>query len=226
MVGQTGHHLLWISIAGIRHGKPEDFKHNYLAPLMTGFHVPMMELPLRNTKEVLKLAGLDSNNANKTALVTGATSNPSYTLPLNLMSGLQCQQITAKNQKGRLNVAELSKAVEAGCHVMMQRTAGSGFPVLLVYTSSLEISTVVTAVQRVVEALLYTYMGRENNEATEAEVEDWLKKWKRGKEKRALVTDEVISRGWEGSAVLAIGSKETENLVMRTCGFCFLIKIE
>ena len=130
---------------------------------------------------------------------------------------------------GRLDVAELSKAVEAGCHVMMQRTAGTGFPVLLVYTSFLEISTVKAAVQRVVEALLYTsfpYMGRENNEATEAEVEDWLKNWKRGKEKRALVTDEVISRGWEGSAVMAIGSKETENLVMRTCGFCFLIKIE
>ena len=96
------------------------------------------------------------------------------------------------------------------------------------FTSFLEISTVVTTVQRVFEALLYTsfpYMGRENNEATEAEVEDWLKNWKRGKEKRALVTDEVISRGWEGSAVMAIGSKETENLVMRTCGFCFLIKI-
>merc|ERR1719322_935198 len=93
MVGQPGHYLLWISIAGIAFGQPEHFKHNYLEPLMTGFHVPMMEFPLRNTKEVIKLAGLDSNNANKTALVAGITTNPSYSLPPQFMSGAQCQQI-------------------------------------------------------------------------------------------------------------------------------------
>ena len=44
--------------------------------------------------------------------------------------------------------------------------------------------------QRVVgPALLFTCNGREKNEATSAEVEDWLRKWKRGKERRALVTD-------------------------------------
>ena len=36
MVGQPGRPLLWISIAGISLGKPEHFKHNYLAPLMPG----------------------------------------------------------------------------------------------------------------------------------------------------------------------------------------------
>ena len=89
MVGQPGHYLLWISIAGIDHGKPEHFKHNYLEPLMSGFHVPVMEFPLRNTKEVIKLAGLDSINANKTAAVVGAWTNPSYTLPPHMMSGVQ-----------------------------------------------------------------------------------------------------------------------------------------
>ena len=76
MVGQPGHCLLWISIAGIDSGKPEHFKHNYLVSLMTGFHVPVMEFPLRNTKEVIKLAGLDSNNANKTAYVAGFLKIP------------------------------------------------------------------------------------------------------------------------------------------------------
>ena len=64
---------------------------------------------------------------------------------------------------------------------------------------------------------------------TEGEVEDWvrnLRKWKRGEERRALVTDDFISRGWEAFAVWAIGGYNTEKLVMRTCGFCFLIKIE
>ena len=78
MAVQPGQYMLWISIAGIFRGKPEHFKHNYLAPLMPGFHVPVMEFPLRNTKEVIKLAGLGSNKANKKALVTLIiTTNPS-----------------------------------------------------------------------------------------------------------------------------------------------------
>ena len=86
--------LLWISIAGISFGKPEHFKYNYLAPLMPGFHMPAMEIPLRNTTEVLKLAGLDSKDANKTVTVTGyMKTNPSYSLPPNLMAGVECRQI-------------------------------------------------------------------------------------------------------------------------------------
>ena len=83
------------------------------------------------------------------------------------------------------------------------------------------------AVQRVVgAALLYTHNGRGKNEATSAEVENWLRRWKRGEERRALVADQNISRGWEAPAVIAIGDYRTENLVMRTCGFCLLIDIE
>ena len=111
--------------------------------------------------------------------------------------------------------------------MMMQRMAGCGFPVLLENDASLSTPTVVATVQRVVgPALLYTYMGTEKNEATSAEVENWLKRWKRGEERRALVTDENISRSWEAPAVMVIGIDSTENLVMRTCGFCFMIKIE
>ena len=85
----------------------------------------------------------------------------------------------------------------------------------------------VAVVQRVVgPALLYTSNGREKNEATSAEVADWVRRWERKEKRRTLVTDEFISRGWEAPAVMVIGEKETENLVMRTCGFCFLIKIE
>ena len=108
---------------------------------------------------------------------------------------------------------------------MLVRTGGKGFPVLVQFRS--ELSSVVAAVQRVVgAALLYTYDGREKNEATEAEVEEWVRRWKRGEEKRALVTDVEISRGWEARELVATGSSSTENLVMRTCGFCLLVKIE
>ena len=79
--------------------------------------------------------------------------------------------------------------------------------------------------QRVVgPAQLYTNNGSEKNEATSAEVENWVKKWKRKEERRALVTDQEISRGWEAPAVMVIGEQRgSENLVMRTCGFCFLV---
>ena len=81
--------------------------------------------------------------------------------------------------------------------------------------------------QRVVgPALLYTNDGSEKNEATSAEVENWVKKLKRKEERRALLTDELISRGWEAPAVMVVAGYDTENLVMRTCGFCLMIKIE
>ena len=40
------------------------------------------------------------------------------------------------------------------------------------------------------------------------------------------ITDNYISRGWQAKEVLLIGYGATENLVMRTWGFCFFIKIE
>ena len=199
---------------------------------MPGFHLPKMEFPLRNTKEVIELAGLPAcpqncpqncyQNAKKTSLVAGVEANLCYSMPTGLMSGVKCQEIKVK----KFSDAELSKAVETGCQVMLQRTAGSGFPILL-RNYHLSTSSVKAAVQRVVgAALLYTNDGSEQNEAKESEVEEWLEKWKRGEERRALVTDDHSSRGWEAPAVMVIGEYQTENLVMRTCGLCFMIKIE
>ena len=144
MAGQPGRPRLWISIAGIYKGLPEHFKHNYLAPLMPGFHMPVMEIPLRNTTEVIKLAGLDSKDANKTAGVYNMTTNPSYSLPPHLMSGIQCRQIKVKD-----DYAEIKRAVEEACKEMLERTGGKGFPILLddLNTSP---SSVLVAVKRVV----------------------------------------------------------------------------
>ena len=227
MAGQPGHYLLWFSIAGIAQGQPRHFKCKYLAPLMLGFYLPVMEFPLRNTKEVIKLAGLDFKDANRTATVTNAAmrTNPSYSLPLNLVSGVQCQQVKLKSN---YTITELSKAIEDACTVMLQRTAGRGFPVI-VDSPTVTTTSVMAAVQRVVgTALLYNCSHKDKNEATEAKVEEWLRRWKETEreERRALVTDHWASRGWEASSVLAIGRYQIENLVMRTCGFCFLIKIE
>ena len=211
------------SIAGMKNGKPEHFKHKHLAPLMPGFDMLVMEIPLRNTSEVIKLARLDSRDVNKTAWVTSTMkTNPSYSLPPHLMSGIQCRQIKVKKDDD----AALERAVEEACKEMLERTGGKGFPVLV--NSSSKSPSVVAAVRKVVgTALLYTHNGSEKNEATEAELEEWVRRWKRGEETRVLVTDEEISRGWEAKELVVIGeSVGTENLVMRACGFCFLVKIE
>ena len=121
--------------------------------------------------------------------------------------------------------AALERAVEEACTEILERTGGKGFPVLV--GSHSKQSIVVAAVQRVVgAALLYTKDGREKNEATEAEIEEWARRWKRGEETRALVTDEYLSRGWECKETLVVSDSHIENLVMRTCGFCFLVKVE
>ena len=138
------------------------------------------------------------------------------------MSSIECQEMNVNMNDD----TELQGALEHACEVMLERTAGNGFPVLVDSNATCEMSTVLAAVQRVVgAALLYTDWGGQG-EATEAEVEEWVRRWKRGEERRALVTDEHISRGWEAPAVMVIGEQRTENLVMRTCGFCCLIKIK
>ena len=56
---QTDDPLLWIACAGIDCGKAEHFTWAYLNTLLPPvFHLPQMEVPLRNTKQVLELAEL------------------------------------------------------------------------------------------------------------------------------------------------------------------------
>ena len=51
-------------MAGVMWGGPEHLKRSYLTPLMSGFHVPDMKIPLRNTMGVLKLAKMDREDLN------------------------------------------------------------------------------------------------------------------------------------------------------------------
>ena len=70
------------------------------------------------------------------------------------------------------------------------------------------------------------YRG-EHEGCSEAEVEEWLRRRRSGKEeKRCLIADELVSRGWEASHVMVVNlyGSTMENLVMRTIGFCALVK--
>ena len=113
---------------------------------MPGFHMSVMKIPLRNTTEVIKLAVFDSTDV-------------WHPVPAD-----QCEED---------DDAGLERAVEEVCKVILVRTGGKGLHVL----PPCNISSVMAAVQRVVgAALLYTWGGKQKNEATEAEVEEWVRR--------------------------------------------------
>ena len=104
---------------------------------------------------------------------------------------------------------------------------GKRFPVLVDSPFKPPVPSVVAVVHKVVgAAIFYTYHGQGGRKVSE--VEEWVRRWKRGLETRALITDKYVSRGWEAKELLVVieGQLQLENLVMRTYGFCFLIRID
>ena len=75
-----------------------------------------------------------------------------------------------------------------------------------------------------VKTLVYHRYSKESS--SDKEVDEWLGRRKMGEEKRLLLTDSWVSRGWEAShtLVVALDGVGLENLVMRTVGYCALIK--
>merc|ERR1719336_1904120 len=57
---------LWIACAGIEHGEAEHFERSHLTSILPpAFHLPEMDVPLRNTKQTIALAGLEGNKGVK-----------------------------------------------------------------------------------------------------------------------------------------------------------------
>ena len=76
-------------------------------------------------------------------------------------------------------------------------------------------------------ATALVYHCRSNESCSDAEVEEWLMRRRSGEEKRCLIADNVVSRGWEASHVMVVDlgyGAPMENLVMTTIGFCALVK--
>ena len=81
--------------------------------------------------------------------------------------------------------------------------------------------------------LLVYHKALPKESCSEVEVEEWIRKRGSGEEERVLFADEEVSRGWECSHVLVVdfsggsglgGGAGMENLVMRTVGYCALVK--
>ena len=104
------------------------------------------------------------------------------------------------------------------------RTGGAGFPLLCCGFAS-TISVVKRGVER---AGLMTIVYRRDSigSCSEVEVGEWLRRRSRGEEQRILIADQHVSRGWEASHVLVVYLRGSgmENVVMRTLGYCALVK--
>merc|ERR1719204_18061 len=79
---------LWIACAGIDHGEAEHFERSYLTSILPpAFHLPEMDVPLRNTKQTLAMAGLEGNKSVKKLDYRSSTiTNPVYRIPEHLMA--------------------------------------------------------------------------------------------------------------------------------------------
>ena len=218
MLAQPGHPLLWLTLAGIDQGKPEHFALAYLAPLLAGFYLPGLEVPLRNTRGVFDLAGLAGSTG--TAHVTGMRSNPVYRMVDHLMPGVKCREFPVKDWKDR---AEVEARVEEASREVMARTGGGAFPVI--FTDTYDDKAwpwVAAAVGRATGRRVLSYRWG-HQEASEGEVEAWLQ----GTRHSCLVTDRYMTRGWETPHLLVIslhGLDSYRNCVMRTIGYCALVR--
>ena len=158
MEAQTGKPQLWIACAGIDHGKTEHFKRTYLTSVLPPvFHLPEMDVPLRNTKQVLAMAELESNEDVKALGDVGGVAptktNPVYRLPEQLMAGVKGKQFLVNN---RDDSDELESVVETACKEVLGRTGGAGFPVLCDTIGDLRIRSVRRGVERAsATALVY-----------------------------------------------------------------------
>jgi len=124
---------------------------------------------------------------------------------------------------------ELARVVKEATMEVFRRTGGAGFPLLCVNNPS---GTTVSVVKRGVEragatALVY-HKDLPKESCSEVEVEEWIRKRRSGEEERVLIADMNVSRGWECSHVLVVDLRGygygLENLVMRTVGYCALVK--
>jgi len=216
---------LWIACAGIKEGETEHFERSYLTSVLPPvFHLPLMDIPLRNTKQTLAMAGLEGNTEVKGLNNWGssANTNPVYTIPALLIDGVQGKEFLVNNTDDEEEVASV---VEAACKEVLQRTGGAGFPLLYDVHSYSKISIVKRGVERAGAKALF-YHEYSNESCSEGEVEEWFRRRRSGEEEKILILDQNVIRGWEASHLLVVSlfRDGLENLVMRAVGYCCIVK--
>lgn len=137
------------------------------------------------------------------------------------MAGVEGKEFLVNNKDDEEEVADV---VKKACEMVFGMTGGAGFPLLCARNTTMD------GVKRGVErtsARALVYLGESEESCNEEEVEEWLRKMRNKEEERVLIVDDEVSRGWETSHILVVdldNQAGSENLVMRTVGYCPLVK--
>ena len=99
------------------------------------------------------------------------------------------------------------------------------FSVLIIMVHQQQLA-VKRGVERAGATALVYHRDLRKESCSEVEVEEWIRKRRSGEEERVLIADDDVSRGWESSHVLVVDfiGSGLENLVMRTAGYCAVVK--
>merc|ERR1712004_466892 len=95
--------------------------------LPPAFHLPEMDVPLRNTKQTLALAGLEGNKGVKDLDGRLINTNPVYKVPEHLMEGVEGKEFLVNNRDDK---EEVERVVAKATKEVLRRTGGAGFPLL------------------------------------------------------------------------------------------------
>ena len=191
--------------------------------LPPAFHLPEMDVLIRNTKQIA-MAGLEGNKGIKGLANVGEpiNTNPVYKIPDQLLEGVEGKEFLLNNTH---DDEEVARVIEEATEEVLRRTGGAGFPLLCVGRGSI-LSAVKRGLERAGATALVYHKDLPKESCSEVEVEEWIRKRRSGEEERVLIADQDVSRGWECSHVLVVdlGGPGLENLVMRTVGYCALVR--
>ena len=232
----NGGGMLWISVAG---SDSDDIisATSTIESTFSMFHLPVISIPLRSTKEVLKMAGIDDGPLDDSLHPAGIFNSnvSSYTIPPLLIPGLPGITVKVKDINDKNQVVE---AVRSAREKMTLRIGARGVPVLCTTTGILpqvkegllRATIKGGTMDKTERVIMYSYLDCQNKaQAGEDEVYNWLAAHEKGEDERDLLTDQWCSRGWEAQAILVIdtmcntGTPGVENLVMRARSFVALV---
>ena len=93
-----------------------------------------MDVPLRNTKQTLALAGLEGNEGVKKLnnyieleIFSSTKTNPVYKVPEHLTEGVRGEEFLVNNIYDK---EEVERVVAEATKEVLRRTGGAGFPLL------------------------------------------------------------------------------------------------
>ena len=139
------------------------------------------------------------------------------------MEGVEGKEFLVNN---RFDKGEVARVVKEATVEVFRRTGGAGFPLLCADLLGPTLSAIKRGVERAGATAIVYHRSFPEESCSEVEVEEWIRRRRSGEEERVLIADHFVSRGWECSHVLVVElyGDGLENLVMRTVGYCALVR--